>query len=416
MLDRLRHLTRDFKAFPRQYWVLTFGLFVYVGAAALGFPYESIYLHRDLGVSMTVVGLVFGLVPLAVVPLQFLGGHIVDRIGRRPVIIGSVIVGASWFVGFAFVTEVWQVALLVAVENAFGWPLYMTAANAMVADLVAPERRQEAFSISRVAMNVGVVLGPAAGGFALEWGADFRELFLAAAVGCFVMMWMMVAWIKESRPVTVVAPRRAAGGRKEAGFRVVAADRNFLIFCLVAVLPVFCIGNFGSIYSVYITDYLHLPYGNWGMLLALNAFVVATVQYPLVRATRFRNRMVLLAISSALLALGIGGSAFAGPLWSLVVLVVVMSIGETLLSPVTTAEVSDCAPEAVRGRYMSVWTVVWNGGAALGPAFSGWAMDAFGGRQAFAILLVEGMVGAVCFLLLAPGWRRRRQSAAKPTA
>ena len=151
-----------------------------------------------------------------------------------------------------------------------------------------------------------------------------------------------------------------------------------------------------------------MPYGEWGALLALNAFIVATVQYPLVRATRLRNRMVLLAISSALLALGIGGSAFAGALWSLVVLIIVMSLGETLLSPVAAAEVSDLAPEAVRGRYMGVWTVVWNGGAALGPAFGGWAMDAVGGRQAFAILLVVGLVGAGSFLALAPGWRRRR--------
>ena len=85
-----------------------------------------------------------------------------------------------------------------------------------------------------------------------------------------------------------------------------------------------------------------------------------------------------------------------------------MSVGETLLSPVASAEVSDLAPEAVRGRYMGVWTVAWNGGAALGPAFGGWAMDAFGGRQAFAILLVEGLVGAGLFLALAPGWKRRR--------
>jgi MFS family permease len=56
---------------------------------------------------------------------------------------------------------------------------------------------------------------------------------------------------------------------------------------------------------------------------------------------------------------------------------------------------------------MGVWTVTWNGGMALGPAFGGWAMDAFGGREAFAILLVVGLVGAGLFLALAPGWRRR---------
>jgi MFS family permease len=406
---RIKRYLLEFRSYPGQFWVLTLGTFVYVGAAALAFPFEGIYLHRTVGASLSLVGVVFGLVPVAVMPMQFLGGQLTDRLGRRLIILLSVFMGVVWFVGFAFVTEVWQVAVLVAVESSFGWPLFQTASNAMIADLVVPDARQEAFSISRVAMNLGVVVGPAAAGLALGLGITFRELFLAAAAGCGAMVVMMFLWIKESRPAGALSPEKHADAEGRSGYRIVFADRVFMVFCLVAVLPVFCVGNFGSIYSVYITDFLNVPYGEWGALLALNALIVATIQYPLVRATRRRNRMVLLAISSALLALGIGGSAFAGPLWSLVVLIIVMSLGETLFSPVASAEVSDLAPEAVRGRYMGVWTIVWNGGAALGPAFGGWAMDAFGGRQAFAILLVEGLVGAVLFLTLAPGWRRRRE-------
>jgi MFS family permease len=261
-----------------------------------------------------------------------------------------------------------------------------------------------------VAMNVGVVLGPAAAGLALGWGVTFRQLFLAAGVGCAVMVAMMFVWIRESRPASAAEPHLHTDAEGRSGYRIVLHDKAFLVFCAVAVLPLFCFGNFGSIYSVYITDYLGIPYGEWGALLALNAAIVAVVQYPLVRATRFRNRMILLAIATALLATGIGGSAFAWSLWSLVLLIVVMSVGETLLSPVAAAEVSDLAPEAVRGRYMGVWTIVWNGGAALGPAFGGWAMDTFGGRQAFAMLLVVGLAGAVLFLTLAPGWRRRARA------
>ena len=140
------------------------------------------------------------------------------------------------------------------------------------------------------------------------------------------------------------------------------------------------------------------------------------MQIPLVTALRGRNRMILLAVSSGLLAFGIGGSAFAGPLWSLVILIIVLSLGETLLSPVASAEVADLAPEALRGRYMGVWTVVWNGGAALGPAFGGWAMDNVGGRQAFVALLVVGLAGTASFLALAPGWRRRKVRAAEARA
>ena len=417
MPGRLTRVARELRAYPAQFWVLTLGIFVYVAAAALAFPFEAIYLRRNLGTSMSMIGVVFGLVPLAVMPVQFWGGHLTDRLGRRIVIMLSVLVGVVWFVGFAFITQLWQVAALVAVESAFGWPLFQTASNAMIADLLPPDRRQEGFGITRVAMNMGVVIGPALAGVALGLGATFRELFLSAAVGCGLMVVMMAIWIRESRPASALAPVKHTDRKGRSGYRLVFHDRVFIVFCLVAVLPVFCIGNFGSIYAVYVTSFLGVPYQEWGYLLALNAGIVALVQYPLVRALRRRNRMILLAISSALLAVGLGGSAFAGPLWSLVILIVVLSVGETLLSPVASAEVSDLAPEAVRGRYMGVWTVVWNGGAALGPAFGGWAMDTFGGREAFIALLVVGMIGAVGFALLAPAWRRRnRKAAATATA
>ena len=407
--SRLSRSWRELRGFPGQFWVLTLGTFVYVAAAALAFPYEGIYMHRYLGASMSVVGVVFGLVPLAVMPVQFLGGQLTDRIGRKAVIVLSVFMGVVWFFGFAYVTAVWQVAILVAIESAFGWPLFQTACNAMIADLLPPEQRSEAFSVNRVAMNVGVVFGPAAAGLALGWGVSFRQLFLAAAAGCGLMVVMMLVWIRESRPESALKPHLHTDAAGRSGYRIVLHDRAFIVFALVAVLPLLCFGNFGSIFSVYITSYLDVPYGEWGALLALNALVVAIVQYPLVRATRFRNRMVLLAISSALIGVGIGGSAFAFGLASLVVLIVVMSLGETLLAPVAAAEVSDMAPEAIRGRYMGVWTIFWNGGASLGPAFGGWAMDALGGREAFAALLVVGLSGAGLFLLLARGWRRRAE-------
>jgi len=412
---RLSPLLREFRGYPDQFWVLVGGIFIFVAAAGLAFPYEGIYLHRVLGVSMTWVGILFGLVPLAMMPFQIWGGGLTDRFGRRAMLIVSTLSGVAWFVGFAFAREIWQVALLVAVESAIGWPLFQTASNAMVADLLPPERRSEAFSITRVAMNLGVVVGPSAAGIALGLGVSFRQLFLSAAAGCLLMVAAVVLRVRESRPASASATGRPVDETGRRGYGIVLADRRFLLFAAVALLPVFCIGNFGSIYSVYITDYLGIPFGTWGWLLALNAFIVAVVQYPLVRGLKWRNRMVLLAASSALLGIGIGGSAFAGALWSLVVLVVVTSVGETLLSPVASAEVSDFAPEAVRGRYMGVWTVVWNGGAALGPAFGGWAMDAIGGREAFMVLLAVGLTGALLFLLLAPSWRRRHSVAARPS-
>jgi len=309
-----------------------------------------------------------------------------------------------WFTGFAFATSVWQVAVLVAVEGALGWPLFQTASNAMIADLVVDERRAEAFGITRVAMNIGVVLGPAAAGLAIALGVTFRELFLSAAAGCLAFTIATGLWIHESRP-------ESAGGdhvddEGHSGYGIVLADRRFLRFCLIALLPVFAIGTFVSIFSVFVIDHLGVSTGTWGLLLALNAAIVATAQLPLIRATRRVDPMLLLALSSILLGVGIGAAAFITPLWPLVALVVVTSIGEVFLSPVASTVVSEMAPEEVRGRYMGVWTLVWNGGASLGPWAIGYAIDAYGAHAAFTIIFAAGLAGALLF----PTLRTRGES------
>ena len=101
MPGQVATVLREFRAYPRQFWILVGGIFIYVGGAALGFPYESIYLHRSLHISTTWIGAIFGLVPVAVMPFQIWGGALTDRFGRRWMLILSTVLGAVWFAGFA---------------------------------------------------------------------------------------------------------------------------------------------------------------------------------------------------------------------------------------------------------------------------------------------------------------------------
>lgn len=133
----------------------------------------------------------------------------------------------------------------------------------MIAHLLPQEKRQEGFGITRAAMNFGVVVGPVAAGQALGFGMSYRVLFLSAAVGCLSMVVMMSVGCAEPgcRPRRRRTARRTTKGR--SGYRAVVHDRVFIVFRLAAVLPVFCIGNFGSIYAVYITDFLGVPSRTW---------------------------------------------------------------------------------------------------------------------------------------------------------
>jgi MFS family permease len=403
--QRVARTVRGLRVYPRQFWVLVLGTFVYVGAAGLAFPYEGIYLNRELHVSLTMIGVLFGAVPLAMIPAQIWGGHLTDRLGRRRMIVVSSLAGVAWFVGLAFARQVWQVAVLVAVESAFGWPLYQTASNAMTADLLPHAARPEGFGINRVAMNVGVVVGPAIAGLALALGTSLRVLFFAAAAGCAAFTVMGIVWLRETQPPSALAddPPDDTGGPH--GYGIVLADRRFLVFCLTLALPAFCFGQFGAIYAIFINRVVGLPYRDWGLLLAMNALIISVAQIPLIRRSRGRDPLMLLALSGALLGVGMGLSAFAFALWLLIVLVAIISVAEIFLAPIAATWVGDAAPEAVRGRYMAAWTVVWMGGLSLGPAVGGFVSDRIGGRGNLGVAGAVSLVGAGALVLVSRRWR-----------
>lgn len=398
MIARVRRLTGGLSGYPRQFWVLVLGTFVYCAGAGLAFPLEGIYLRTELGSSWLTLALVFGLPGVVTAPFQIIGGAMTDRFGRKAMVVLASISGTAWFVGFAYATADWQVGALVVMENCIGWPLFLTASNAMVADMLPHERRTEAYSIIRTAMNVGVVLGPAVGGLALALGASFRAMFLAAAGGCLVFLVMILLWIEETRPETALEkPERGQG------YRIVVRDRRFLTFLAVALLPLIAFGNFGAVYSAFITTELGVQVSTWPWLLALNAAIVASLQYPVVHRVRGADPMVLLALSSVLIGIGVGGTGFVEPLLPLVLLIVLVSLGELFFSPIASSVVADMAPEAIRGRYMGAWTVAWNGGASFGVIVGGLALEAFSPRVAWGLVLVLAFAGAVLFGLMSEG-------------
>ena len=196
-------------SFPAQFWLVFGATFVYLGSSALVFPYFGIYLTERLGVSRTEAGLVLGLASLIGLPLQIVGGSWADN-GRRGLMLFSLLATALVSFLLAAARAAWQAEVLVLFNGALGWPLFLTASNAMVADLVEQERTAEAFSMVRVALNAGVVAGPAVAGFALAAGLSFSWLFAAAGAGCAALLVVLVARLAETRPVVAAGASRRA--------------------------------------------------------------------------------------------------------------------------------------------------------------------------------------------------------------
>ena len=223
--------------------------------------------------------------------VQPFAGSLSDRYGRRAVMIGCALCEAVAYGGLAFVHGFWPICVLMVIDRGIGWPLYLTASNAMTADLLRPHLRAEGYGLVRLMIGAGYVIGPALAAVVLALGAPLAALFLVAGAGCLLYLAFVVAGAQgdASAPHAVArrrrssprAPRRSAcsacspgpaacarasgGGRATGrGWGRVLADRRFLLFCLISLLPLFIFGQTYTTYPVLLTTYLTPARGHLG--------------------------------------------------------------------------------------------------------------------------------------------------------
>ena len=84
--------------------------------------------------------------------------------------------------------------------------------------------------------------------------------------------------------------------------------------------------------------------------------------------------------------------------------------GVLLLIPISSTISAEMAPVALRGRYMGAWTLVQQGGYALGPLLGGMAMDRLGERGEAILCIACGTTGAALYAALARRLRGRSLS------
>lgn len=403
----IKHVVADLKTLPRQFWVLAGGIVVYLIGVEMSYPYETLYLNGRLGISMTTLGVILGVTLLATLPLQVAGGALCDKVGRRPVLIIAVLGTMTLYVGLGLTTDLAIIVALIAFEAAFGWAQFLTASNAMIADVTTVEQRTEAYGVSRVALNAGITVGPLLAIPLLAADPSYRLNFFASAVVAGAFLLIVIVRIHETRPATVEAPPITAVFR---GYGAILRDRSMLAFCLFALLPLYAFGQIWATMPVMLSDLHGVTAQRWSIAMVVYGISLVSLQYPVIRVLGRGDHMLLMSLSCLALGVGVGAAAFV-PWPATLARIVSIALGIVLLLPIAATVVSRLAPAELRGRYMGMWTIVYMGGYALGPLIGGWALDALGGRVAFLGITAACLAGAALFPLLRRSVRDRLDEA-----
>lgn len=365
-------------------------------------PFLTIYLRDTLGLPLTAITALLLLDSIMSVIATILAGPIADRFGRKWVMVLSLAMIGIIYMVMSAVTSLGYFALLMALRGAF-MPLYRIGADAMVADMIPDEDRVDAYSISRTLNNVGIALGPTAGGFVT--GASYALAFFIAAA-CLVAFAIFISLrMYETIPEEVrahPAPLRANV------YNDVLKDRYFVGF--VASFTVVSMGAsmVFTLLTAYMKDNYGIPERSSGFVMAVNALMVILLQYAVTRVTRRHPPVAVMVIGGLLYALGIGGMALSSVFVHFALSMAVMTLGELVLMPTSTTYAANLAPAAQRARYMSFYNLGWGISHGFGPVMAGVLNDSIAPVAMWWGGAAWGLLGAVLFLIL-----RRRQKRAE---
>ncbi|MGD8997999.1 MAG: MFS transporter [Anaerolineae bacterium] len=394
---QLKRLRAVYYGYPGQFWVLILGTFIDQVGGALIYPFLTLYVTRKFNVGMTEVGLVFGLFSISSVVGSTFGGALTDRLGRKAMLIFGLVTSASatLMMGLANSLAFFLVsAVLVGLLAHSGVP----AQQAMVADLLPPEKRTQGFGILRVVGNLAVAIGPAIGGFLAA--QSYLLLFVCDVVVSLVAAAVLTFTIRETRPEPSEGEVEQTMVQTLSGYRHVLRDVIFVAFMLASVLKAFVAMQLTTTLPVFLRDVHGVSEQGFGYVLSLNAAMVVLLQFPIARWISRYRPLLMLATGMALYALGYGLYGFVGSYVLFLVAVATLTVGEMMTAPVSQSLVTRLAPEDMRGRYMAVYGFSWVIPSAVGPTLAGLVMDNADPRWLWYGTFVIGLIAAVLFVML----------------
>ena len=351
----------------------------------------------------TLLGAIYSLMQFLFVPVW---GRVSDRVGRRPVLVWSVLATAIGMgcLGFGLVFAQ-SIAWLFVARAASGIATAnLGTASAYIADVTRPEERARGMGMIGMAFGLGFIFGPAIGG-AL---ASFTILGRAGGLPCFIaagLSLVNLAWVYFRLRESLPTERRATQGRSLAPLNLAAARDAFARpgiaqAVLVNFVLVLSFTVLDQTFRFFTEDKFGMSALDTGLVLGFIGVVAAGVQGGLIRplAKRF-DEASLIRAGTAIQALAFAGLA-ASPSFGRVALFAsggLLAVGNGLTQPSVSAYVSKRADPRAQGSTLGTNQSAASLARVFGPALGGWLYGALGPRSPY----VAGAIGMVLATLVA---------------
>jgi multidrug resistance protein len=370
----------------------------FIGFSVL-FPVLPLFADR-LGATPFQVGLIVTLYALAQLVFLPVWGWISDRVGRRPVLLISLLGTTGSFLLLAAADSIGGIYLARGLAGFFAASI--GTAQAVVTDVTPPSERAGGMGVIGAAFGAGMIVGPMLGGsLAHIWGIKAPFYAIAILAGANFLLALRV--LPESRPPSIDPPRWGDLARSfiPTPIRLVLAvhEKRIGLF-LYLFFHVFM--AFAVLESM-ITLYLSLRFGadelDAALVFAWIGFFVAITQGVLLRRlVPMFGEIRLVAAGFVLMTLGLGAVAFVPSFGWFFVIGPIVAVGNGLAFPTFTSLFSKACESEQAGELLGQSQSMATTGRIVGPLWAGAVMGSVGLGAPFELAALLMLAALALFI------------------
>ncbi|MBL7703356.1 MAG: MFS transporter [Ferruginibacter sp.] len=379
----------------RRMWLLAFVMLINrSGTMVLAFM--TLYINH-IGYSTKLAGLVVGIYGIGSLAGAFIGGKISDRFGFYYTQFFSLLCGGILFIVLGQMKNYVSVCVctfFLSMVNESFRPANATA----IAHYSTPQNRTQAFSIVRLAINLGWGVGGALGGFLASF--NYHLLFwvdgLTNIVAAFLFLWLLpkVSLLQQQNSSMATVEKRKA--------KPAYADKIFLYFIGLQILFAICFFQLFTTIPLYFKEGLHINEFWIGVLLAMNGVIIAVLEmvlvfklegrWPYLRLMTYGT--IIMSVSFFVLNID-----FVPSFTVAVMAMILMTFAEMIAMPFMNSYYISRSIEGNRGQYAGYYTMAWSAAQVIGSTFGTQIAYSIGFNNLWWI------IGGTC-LLTAFGYER----------
>ncbi|WP_200286696.1 MFS transporter [Pantoea ananatis] len=381
-----------FRTLPIQIRLILFSSLLSRTAFFMTWPFLSVVLYIDFGLSPTIIGLMLTTAMAIGAMSSIYTGWLSDFFGRRKLVLGgSILIGLSFLL---FVNNKSVIVFGVALAGiSIGSSFLESTYKVLVGDFVSdPKSRELALHTNYFLMNIGSSIGPLCG---MLLFSSYRPLvFFLCSLTYFISGVMMFFMLKNNVKLIYKNEEIVVPGFFKAIVSIFK-HRSFALLTICYTLAAFVYASFDTTLPQYLARFtMYQTISLLVILISLNSLMVIFFQFPLMHLLqpltikkRLQLGMVFLLTSQFFFAY-----SFMHIIWFLIFATILLSIGEMIVFPTFSVEVDRQAQSGLRGTYFGI-SALYRMGIAFSPLYGGAMLDILGGKGMYiGLAIICGLI------------------------